>query len=142
MIIIRKAGDRFIECRIIAIEVSGIQIILNHTQCLTESLIMHNFSFTQEADWISNFRHISNYPENVIVSASCFLLCCHILMKVGNRIAFGLEFTCIKWNATGSLWPYGNGMINLIWAKSRFFDFFHREITGKLVNHGGNHFKM
>ena len=63
-------------------------------------------------------------------------------MKIGNRIALILKFTGIKWNATSRLWPYGYCMVNIIWPKTRFFNFIHRKIAGKLVDNGGNHLQM
>lgn len=42
------------------------------TLCFTESLVMHNFTLTQETDRITDFR-IFYEPENVIVSRTGFL---------------------------------------------------------------------
>ncbi len=82
------------------------------------------------------------YTENIIVGASSLLFGSEIFMKIGNRIAFRLKFTGIKWNATSRLWPYGYCMVNIIWPKTRFFNFIHRKIAGKLVDNGGNHLQM
>lgn len=102
---IRKTGHRFVKCRIVSIEVSGIQVILNHAQSFTESLVMNHFSCTQETYRICYFRYVSNYTQDIIVCASSLLFCCHIFMKISNRISLRLKFTGIKWNTSRSLRP-------------------------------------
>ena len=65
-----------------------------------------------------------------------------VFKQICDRITFTLEFTCIERNSTGCLWPYTYCVINIIWPKTTFFNFFHREIFCQLMNDRGNHFQV
>ena len=56
-----------------SVEVFSIQLFLDGAKCFTKSLEMYHFPCTQETDRISNFRDISYYTENIIISGACFL---------------------------------------------------------------------
>ena len=60
--------------------------------------------------------------------------------QISNRVTFGLELAGIKWNSSCSLWPDAHCVVYIVRGKARFFNFFHREISGKLVYNGSNHF--
>lgn len=46
---------------------------------------MHDFTFTQEFDWLNNIGVI-NKAQDVVVSDTCFLLGSKVLVQVCNRI--------------------------------------------------------
>ena len=62
----------FIKLRIECIEVFAVQVFLHDPKIFTESLVMHDFTLTQETNRITDFR-IFYKPENVIVSRTGFL---------------------------------------------------------------------
>ena len=61
-----------IKFRIERIEVFAVQVFLHDPKIFTESLVMHDFTLTQETNRITDFR-IFYKPENVIVSRTGFL---------------------------------------------------------------------
>lgn len=61
-----------IEFRIECVEILAVKTILYDPQTFTESLVMHNFTFPKESDWISNFR-IFYQTEDVVISRAGFL---------------------------------------------------------------------
>ena len=61
-----------IEFRIECVEVLTVKFILNNSQTFTETLIMNNFTFTEEADWIADFR-IFYQTQNIIIRSAGFL---------------------------------------------------------------------
>ena len=61
-------------------------------------------------------------------------------MEIGEGISFGLEFTGVYRNSAGSLGPYTDGVVNVIWSKARLFNFLHAQVLGQLVDDCGNHF--
>ena len=63
-----------IEFRIECVEVLTVKFILNNSQTFTETLIMNNFTFTEEADWIADFR-IFYQTQNIIIRSAGFLFC-------------------------------------------------------------------
>ena len=77
----------FIKLRIECIEVFAVQVFLHDPKIFTESLVMHDFTLTQETNRITDFR-IFYKPENVIVSRTGFLFCSEVFMKICNRITF------------------------------------------------------
>ena len=69
---IAAAFGRHVKAGIECIEVFEIQFFLNGTEGFTETLEMHNFSFTQETDGVHNIR-ISDDTQNVVISGARFL---------------------------------------------------------------------
>ena len=61
-----------IKFRIECVEVLTVKFILNNSQTFTETLIMNNFTFTEEADWIADFR-IFYQTQNIIIRSAGFL---------------------------------------------------------------------
>lgn len=57
-----------------------------YTDCLGETLIVNNLTFTQESDRVDNIRVIAE-TQDIIVGSSRFLLCCHILVQIGQNIS-------------------------------------------------------
>ena len=96
------AAAVLIESRVTCIEVLGVKVFLYHPECFAKTLEVYDLPGTQETNRIYNVRVFYD-TKNVIVSGAGFLLCSHIFHKISNRIAFGLEFTGILWNTTGSL---------------------------------------
>ena len=62
-----KAG---VEC----IEILGVEVILSDSQGISESLIMHYLTLTQELNRLLNVR-IINESQNVVVRRASLLLC-------------------------------------------------------------------
>ena len=71
-----RAG--IVKARIESVEVFSVQLFLDGAKCFAKSLEMYHFPCTQETDRISNFRDISYYTENIIISGACFLFCCKV----------------------------------------------------------------
>ena len=102
---------------------------------------MHDFSGPQEFDRFDNVRIIDK-AQDIVVRRAGLLLCGHILKQVGDRIALALELTGIKRDATGGLWPDGEGMVNVIFVKTAAFDLFHGKVSGQLVDDDADHFEV
>ena len=62
-----------VEFRIECVEVLAVQFILNDSKTFTETLIMDDFTFTEEPNRITDFR-IFYQAQNVVVSGTGFLL--------------------------------------------------------------------
>ena len=71
-----------------------------------------------------------------------FLFRSHTFVQICDDVSFYLKFTGIEGHTACCLRPDTNGVIHIIIGKSAFLDLFHGEVTGQLVNDGGNHFQM
>ena len=67
-----------VEFRIDCVEVFGVKVILNDSQTFTEALIVHDFSLTQEADWVEDIRVVAK-TDDVVVGRAGFLLWCDLV---------------------------------------------------------------
>lgn len=70
------AAYRCIETWIEGIKIFRIKLILDGPECFAEALKMNNLSCAEEADGLDNIRLLYK-PENVVISAAGFLLCCN-----------------------------------------------------------------
>lgn len=68
----------YIEFRIDGIEVFTVQMILNDSKAFTKTLIMNDFTCTQEADRFTYLR-VLDKPQDIIVGGSGFLFCCNLI---------------------------------------------------------------
>ena len=64
----------FIKRWIYRIEISRLEIILHHAQCLAEALIVDYFPFTEEFDGVA-YVGIVYESEQIIIGRACLLLC-------------------------------------------------------------------
>lgn len=71
-------AELFIKVRVVCVEVFLVQIILDQSQTLTESLEVNQFTLAEEADWISNLSILCQ-TQDVVISGSCFLLWCDLV---------------------------------------------------------------
>ena len=76
-----------------------LQIISGVVQSFPETLEMHDFSFSQEAQWREHIGVIRQVDE-ILVGAARFLLCCVGAKKKAGKskdsLAF-LNFAIIRW---------------------------------------------
>ena len=103
---------------------------------------MNDFPGPQEADGVCHLWNILDHPENIVIGGAGFLFRRQALEKVGDGIAFGLEFAGVKGDAARRLRPYAHRMIHIVRSEAGFFNFFHGKIGGQLVYDGGNHFQV
>ena len=71
---------------VIRVEVLGVKMLLSPTKGVAKPLVMYYFSLAQILYGVAHVG-VVNKTENVIISCSCLLLCCHIFMKVCYYIA-------------------------------------------------------
>lgn len=121
----RQSG---VKTRIHLIEVLTVQLILERLESFTESLEVYHFSRPQEPDRIRNLRNIPHNPQDIVVSAPCFLFRSHALKHIRDRIPLGLELTGVKRNSSRRLRPDSHCMIHIVVRKSLVLDFFHSEV--------------
>ena len=99
--IFRLTASHLVKSGIEGVEVSGIQVILGNPQSFTETLEMHDFPFSQEAQWREHIGVIRQVDE-IFIGAARFLLCCvgvSAKKKAGeskDSLAF-LNFAIIRW---------------------------------------------
>ena len=86
---------RSVKAGIEGIEILGIQLLLDTSECFPETLEMHDFSCSQEANGICNLRNILDHSKDVVIGTSGFLLSSQVFEKVGDGIPFALEFAGI-----------------------------------------------
>lgn len=98
---------------------------------------MDDLPFPQETDGVT-YIMIFYYPQNVVVGGAGFLLRCHVLKKICDGIALGLEFTGIKWHAARGLRPDSGGVVDIIGAETGVLDLLGRQVPGELVNNSGH----
>ena len=95
------AGCFYIKIRVKRIEVLGIQPVGHEAESFSETLEMHDFPFSQEAQWREHIGVIRQVDE-IFVGAARFLLCCDGVSakkKAGeskDSLAF-LNFAIIRW---------------------------------------------
>lgn len=134
--------NRHIKAWVKGIEVLCIKLFLNGAESFTESLEMHNFTRPEELDRVCDFRYIPDNAQNVVIRASGFLFRSKVFVKVGDRVALTLELAGIKRNTACCLRPDANCVVDIIRTKTGIFNFFHRKVSGKLMDNGGYHFKV
>lgn len=69
-------------------------------------------------------------------------ICCKVLGKVADGIAFYLKFTGVERYSSCRLRPYAQGMIRVIRSETGFLNLLRREISRKLMNHRADDLKM
>ena len=64
---------RLIEAGVEGIEVFGIQLFLNGTECFTESLEVNDFPGAEKFNGIGNFRDVTDNAKDVVVGGAGLL---------------------------------------------------------------------
>ena len=132
----------FVKGRIICIEIAFAFIrFLSNRNCLAESLIMYDFSFTQEFYRLNNIRIIYK-AQNIIVCQSRLLFCCKVLVQIRKHISGNLECACRKWHTGSCLRIYSCCMVNKVSVKSTALYFLRRQISCQLIKNGGYYFHV
>ena len=67
-----------VETGIDSVEVFGIQLILRDAERFAETLEVYDFALPEELDGLAHIR-LLDQAEDVVVGASCFLLCYSLL---------------------------------------------------------------
>jgi hypothetical protein len=81
---------------IAGVEILGIEPVGSQAESFAKTLIVDDFTLSQELNRITYIGVIGK-AENVVIGGTCFLFCRKIFVKVGDNIAFGLEISCGKW---------------------------------------------
>lgn len=131
----------FINLWIICVEILWISLILNAAQTFSKSLEMHDLTHPQETDRISHFR-ILHDPQDIVVGQTCLLLCCHILVEVGDGISGALELAGAEWLSAGGLWPDSKSVVDIVFVKTGSLDLLRSQVFGELVDDGCDNFQM
>ena len=95
-------------------------MFLDTSERFTEPLVVDDLAGAQELNGICNLGDISDYAENIVVGAAGFLFGGQVLMKVGDGISLGLEFTGVKGNAACGLGPDSHSVVDIVIAKAGF----------------------
>lgn len=69
-------------------------------------------------------------------------ICCQIFKQVGDWVAFGLEFTGIKWDSAGGLRPQAGRMVDIVRAKARFLHLLGSQVLCELVDDRSDDLKV
>ena len=134
--------NRHIKAWIKGIEVLCVKLFLNGAESFTKSLEMHDFTCPEEFNGICDFRYIPDNAQNVVIRAPGFLFRSKVFVKVGDRIPLALEFAGVKGDASCRLRPDSNCVVNIIRTETGIFNFFHRKVSGKLMDNGRDHFQV
>lgn len=97
---------------------------------------MNNFSLTQEFDGIT-YVGVIYKPEQIVVCSACFLLCCHVLCKVGDWVALGGEAVHTVGHTGGGNRVNSCGMVNKVRCHLGAHNLLLTQTAGELVNDGG-----
>ena len=125
---------RTVECGVICVEVTLILAgLLRDRDSLTEALIVHYLPLAQEPYRI-DYIGVVDETKDVIVGQSRFLLCCNILVQVGENIARYLERGDGEGCARCRLRIDTRRMVDKIGVKSAALYLVIREIFRKLSN--------
>ena len=86
----------FVNDRIAGIEILGVQAFLDDAERFAKSLEVYDFPGAQEANGINNIR-VFDYPQDIVVSASRFLLCCdlvrtHLIDSMHHPLEIPVDF--------------------------------------------------
>lgn len=88
-----------IETGVECIKVFGIQLLLDASESFPEALEVYNFTGTEKADGVCDFRHIADYTEDIVIGRTGFLLWCE---SVGATLQVDLALK----NSSGSQQEY------------------------------------
>ena len=114
---------------------------LQYVQALAKALEVYDFSLSEEAERIEQSGVIRK-GHKVLVGCSGFLLCCHILVNVGDRVTGALDIGGGKGDAIGVGGEYAFGVHGEVAHKACFLYFLEGSIAHALVYHGADHFPM
>ena len=65
-----------------------------------------------------------------------------IFRQISDGVTLDLKYAGIKWDAASRLRPDAERMINIIFIKTRSFDFFYRKIFCQLIDNRADDFDM
>ncbi len=102
---------------------------------------MNDLPLTEETDRVADLG-ILYQAEDVVVSRSGLLFCGEVFNEIGDGITLTLEFAGVEGNATGSLGPKCQRVVNVIFVETGRSDFLGRETAGELVDDGADHLKV
>ena len=80
--------------------------------------------------------------KNISLYLHICSICCHVLHQIRNHVTFRLKFTGIKRYSTCRLRPKGKCVVNIVFVKAGFLNFFRSEISCQLVYDGADHLKV
>ena len=131
----------FIKTRVAGVEILAVEMVGRDPEAFAETLVVDDLPFPQEFQRIADIR-VVNKAEQVVVRCTGLLLGCHILVHVADDIALALDIGRGPRRAGRGLRPDAGGMVDEIGIKTRLHDFLGGEVSGELMHHGGDHFKM
>ena len=130
-----------IKTGITGIEILAVEMVGRDPQPLAKALVMYDLPFPQKFQGIADVR-IVDKTEQIVVGGTRLLLCCHVLMHIGDDVPFALNIVGGPSGAGCGLWPDAGGMIDKVGIKPRPHNLFGGHIPGELVYHSGNHLKV
>ena len=126
------------QCRVKRIDISPVQLVLEHLHGFSKPLEMNHLTGPEEFDYIIDIRVVGQ-QKNVVVGGPCLLFCRHILREIRHRIALGRHTGCIPWKTGGRRGIDPNAVIYEIGGIGAVLQLAFTEIAGKLMNQGANH---
>ena len=114
---------------------------MQYVQALAEALEVYDLPLPEETKGIEQGGVIRK-GHKVLVGCPGFLLRCHILVDVGDRVTGALDIGGGKGNAIGVGGEYAFGVHGEVAHQARFLYFLKGSIAHALVYHGADHFPM
>lgn len=78
-----------IKFRVECIEIPAVEMVFYNVQPFAETLEMHDFAFSQETDWVADFR-VFDKAQDIVIGSAGFLFCCDL---VKTTVAGNLSLT-------------------------------------------------
>jgi len=126
---------------VVAVDVLVIGPLLDLAQAISKALIMDDLALTQEFDGIAHVRVIRQ-AQNVVVGHARLLLCCQVLVEVGDGITLDSHVLHVVGHARRGDGIDARGMVDEIGGKGSVHDLILADIAGQLMDDGGHHFQV
>ena len=126
-----------VEC----VEVFAVHSFVGESQNFTKSLEVNYLSLTEELDGVTDVGVICK-SKDVIVGDAGLLFGSQILGKIRDDVSFDSDVLHVEGNAGCGDGIQPRGVIHKVGGEGTVLDLLLREIAGKLVQNGGDHFHV
>lgn len=106
-----------------------------------EPLEMHDLTLSEKSYGVDNVR-VVYHSQNIVIGGAGFLLCRKIFRQIGYGIALALKICSCKGSSRCRLRIDTCCMVNKISVKPALFYLVNAEISGELIQYGGDHFDV
>ena len=127
--------------RVASVEILRVQVLLGTTEGVCKPLVMHDLALAKVLDGVSDVGVI-HQAQNVVVGGSRLLLCCQVLVEVGDDVSLDGDGAHGVREACGRCGVNSRGVVDEIRGEGAAFNFAFAEPLCQLIENGRHHLQM